>query len=51
MNIASILVLGVVSVLLVFAIISLRKKGTGECDGNCSVCVYSCNKKGSHYEA
>lgn len=51
MNIASILVLGVVSVLLVFAIISLRKKDMGECGGNCSVCAYSYNKEGSHYEA
>ncbi len=36
MNIASVLVLGVVAVLLVFSIISFRKKGVGECGGNCS---------------
>jgi len=50
MNIASVLVLGVVVVLLVFSIISFRKKDIGECSGNCSTCAYSCHKEDSHYE-
>lgn len=50
MNIASVLVLGVVEVLFVFSIISFRKKDIGECSENCSTCAYSCHKEDSHYE-
>lgn len=45
MNMESFMVLGIVAVLLVFAVVSFRKKGTGECDENCCACGYSCNKE------
>jgi len=45
MNIASVLVLGIVVVLLVRSVISIRKKDTSGCDGNCSMCSYSCCKE------
>ncbi len=43
MNMASIVVLGIVAVLLVFSIVSFRKRNVGRCDGNCGACIYSCN--------
>ena len=45
MNLASFIVLGIVAVLFVFAVVSSGKKTTGECDGNCGACIYSCNKQ------
>lgn len=45
MNLASFIVLGIVAVLFVFAVVNFGKKRTGECDGNCGTCIYSCNKQ------
>lgn len=45
MNLASFIVLGIVAGLFVFAVVSSGKKRTGECDGNCGACIYSCNKQ------
>ena len=45
MNMASFIVLGIVAVFSVFAVVSFSKKRTGECDGNCGACIYSCNKQ------
>lgn len=45
MNMASVVVLGIVAGLLVLSIISLRKKDTGGCDGNCAECGVNCTRK------
>lgn len=44
MNMASFMVLSIVTVLLILSIVSSRKESTGKCSGNCSECVYSCHE-------
>lgn len=45
MNIASIWVICIVTVLLAFAIAGVRKKKTSECAGTCAECAFQCRRK------
>lgn len=44
MNLASVVVLGLVAVWAVYAVIRIRKKDTGGCGGDCGGCTHSCSK-------